>query len=250
MADEDLEQNSPQENFIRESSKEGGLTRSDVNAASSYATAIGREFDPDKGYSTRPTQDSSRSHAPRGPRGPDSRDRDRTGRISNDELRAINRESAISVKDLQALEASGRINKGVAGTLRGSESKSPFDAGKIQAVLARLGRSIGGSKEVERQLDSAFGSGARPSPRSEPSLPTTTTNATTTEDFTDAIDGANQSFRDREKAAGLHNTTLGRDSGTQSFRDREKAAGLHNTTLGRDGDRLDGMTGFSLLNQQ
>jgi hypothetical protein len=77
-----------------------------------------------------------------GQTGPDSRDRDRTGRISKDEGRAIERAA-------------------------GGTSKSSFDAGKIQAVLSRIGRSIGGQKEIDRQLDSAFGTGnvqQRPEP--------------------------------------------------------------------------------------
>ena len=67
--------------------------------------------------------------------GPDSRDRDRTGRISKDEGRAFAR--------------------GLNGM-----SKSSFDGGKIQSVLARLGRVLGGQKEVDRQIDHLFGSGA------------------------------------------------------------------------------------------
>lgn len=184
---------SPQENFLKEKSKEGGLTHSDVRSAESYAASIGRLFDKEKGYSTAPVSSLTNSRARRGPRGPDSRDRDRTGRISKDERRALDR--------------------AYAGT-----SKSPYDAGKIQTVLARLGRTLGGQKEIDRQMDAAFGSGAAAIPRQPrpagytPQEIDGNTASAVDDDVTSAIDGG-QSFRDREQAAGLYNTTLGRNGG-------------------------------------
>lgn len=96
-----------------------------------------------------------------GQTGPDSLDRDRTGRISKDEMRAAGR--------------------AVSGT-----SRSSYDIGKVNSVLARLKRNIGGQPEVDRQMDQLFESG-QASQASPQKVDTQAAQRPVEDDVTDAI---------------------------------------------------------------